>query len=77
MNCFYCKGELNQTTAAFTVELETCIIVIKDVPTDICTKCGQRSYSDKVFASIEEIVDKMRNTFTEVAVVHYSSNNVA
>jgi YgiT-type zinc finger domain-containing protein len=77
MKCFYCKGDLKQTGAAFTVELEDCIIVIKDVPTDVCQKCGQRSYSDPVAARIEEIANSMRNTFAEVAVVHYTANQVA
>jgi hypothetical protein len=59
------------------VELEDCIIMIKDVPTDICQKCGQKSFSDTVAARIEEIANSMRNTFTEVAVVHYTASHVA
>jgi len=77
MNCFYCKSELEHTHAAFTVELDTCIIVIKDVPTEICRKCGQRSYNEEVAAGIERITDNMRNTFTEIAVVQYAAHNVA
>ena len=77
MRCFYCMSELEHVNAAFTVELDNCIIVIKDVPTEICQKCGQRSYSDKVAIGIESIIDRMRNTLTEIAVVHYSSIDVA
>jgi len=77
MNCFYCKGELEHTRAVFTVELDNCIIVVKDVPTEICHKCGQRSYSEEIAARIERITNGMRNTFTEIAVVHFSENDVA
>ena len=77
MKCFYCKNEMEQKKAVFTVDLEKCIIVIKDVPTNICEKCGQRSYSDEVATHIEDIIDSVRNKLTEVAVVHYSEINVA
>ena len=77
MNCFYCRGELEHEHALFTVEVENCIIVIKNVPTDTCVKCGQKSYSDNVAARIEEMVNSMRSTITEIAVVHYSENIVA
>ena len=77
MNCFYCKGELEHTHAAFIVEMDSCIIVIKNVPTDSCSKCGQKSYSDSVAAQIEDTVNRLRNTITEIAVVHYPENNVA
>ena len=72
MSCFYCKGELEHTKAAFTVELDKCMIIIKNVPTDSCLKCGQKSYSDNVAAKIEETVNRMRSTITEIAVVHYT-----
>jgi len=77
MNCFYCKNVLEHNKAVVTIELDNCLIVIKDVPTETCMKCGQRSYSDEVAAQIEKITDSVRNTFTEIAVVQYSTNHVA
>jgi YgiT-type zinc finger domain-containing protein len=59
------------------VELEKCIIVIKNVPTDVCEKCGQKSYTDNVAKQIEKIINSTRNAITEVAVVNYSENLVA
>jgi YgiT-type zinc finger domain-containing protein len=73
MKCFFCKSELEHKKAVFTIELESCIIVIKDVPTDICEKCGQKSYSDDVAARIEEITEQSRDTLTEIVVVHFSA----
>ena len=77
MNCIYCKGELENTLAIFTIDLENRIIIIKDVPTDICQKCGQRSYKDDVAVHIEHIVSGLRNDHTEVAIIRYRQNNVA
>jgi len=59
--------------AVFTLELDSCIIIIKDVPTDVCEKCGQKSYNDGVAARIEEITEQTRDTLTEIVVVHFSA----
>jgi len=73
MKCFFCKSDLEQKNSVFTLELENCIIVIKDVPTEICERCGQKSYSDDVAARIEEITDQSRDTLTEIVIVHFSA----
>ena len=73
MKCFFCKSELEQKKSVVTLELENCIIVIKDVPTEICERCGQKSYSDDVASRIEEITDQSRDTLTEIVIVHFSA----
>jgi len=73
MKCFFCKTDLEHKKLAFTLELDNCIIIIKDVPTDFCEKCGQRSYSDDVAARIEEITEQSRDMLTEIVIVHYSA----
>ena len=73
MSCFFCKGEMVSKRAAFTLELDNCIIIIKDVPTEICEKCGQKSYTDDVAARIEEITEQTRDSLTEIVIVHFSA----
>ena len=73
MKCFFCKSDLERKKAVYTLELDNCIILIKDVPTDICDKCGQRSYSDEVASRIEEITELSRDSLTEIVVVHFSA----
>jgi len=72
MKCFFCKSELEHKNLVLTLELDNCIIVIRDVPTDICEKCGQKSYDDAVAARIEEITEQSRDTFTEIVIVYFS-----
>ena len=57
--------------------MDQCIIIIKKVPTEICLKCGQKSYGDEVARQIETIVNSMKNSITEIAVVQYFDKNVA
>jgi len=77
MDCFFCKGEMELENAAFMVELPHGIIVIKNVPTNICDRCGQKSYDNDVAKQIEQITNRLRSTVTEVAVVHYAESNAA
>jgi YgiT-type zinc finger domain-containing protein len=59
--------------AVFTLELDNCIIIIKDVPTEVCEKCGQKSYTDDVAARVEEITEQTRDSLTEIVIVHFSA----
>lgn len=73
MNCIVCKGNLENKITNFIVDLDNCIIIVKGVPSQVCSQCGEVSYSHEVAKRLEEITDKMKNAFTEVAIVHYSS----
>ena len=72
MKCFMCKGTLENKLTNFIADMGNCIIIVKDVPSQVCTQCGEVSYSNEVAEQLEKIVDKMKNAMTEIAVVHYS-----
>ena len=71
MTCLMCKGELIDKRTNFIVDLGECIIIVRDVPSQVCSQCGEVSYSHEVTKNIEAIVGKMRTVMTEIAVVHY------
>ena len=72
MKCFMCKGTLENKLTNCIADMGNCIIIVKDVPSQVCTQCGEVSYSNEVAEQLEKIVDKMKNAMTEIAVVHYS-----
>lgn len=72
MTCFMCKGILEDKLTNFIADLENCIIIVKDVPSQVCTQCGEVSYSNDVAKRLEEIINITKNALTEIAVVHYS-----
>lgn len=76
MICFYCKGDLIETTTTYMEDLGKCIVIIKNVPCNKCQQCGEISYSGTVVRQIERIIAKLQNTLTEIAVVNYN-NDVA
>ena len=71
MRCLFCKGTLEEKTSAFTLELDGCIVVVKNVPSHVCSQCGETSFSDEVYRELEKVVDQLRGTISEVAIVNY------
>lgn len=76
MRCFFCKGELTDSTTTHVVTLDNCIIIVKNVPCSRCAQCGETFFSDEVAERLEQIVRECRTAVTEIAVVNYS-NKVA
>jgi len=68
MNCFMCKGKLEEKNTTFMVELDNCIIIIKNVPSLVCEQCGEVLYSNEVSKQLE----KLRNSITEITIINYS-----
>ena len=72
MRCFFCKGELADSTTTHVVTLDNCIIIVKNVPCSRCAQCGETFFSDEVAEHLEQIVKQFRAAVTESAVVNYS-----
>ena len=72
MKCFFCKGELENSTTTHVVTLAGCIIIVKNVPCDRCVQCGETFFSDDVTERLEHIVQNLRAIVTEIAVVNYT-----
>lgn len=77
MTCFMCKGRLVDKPTTFLTDLGDCIVVIKGVPSQVCTQCGEVSYSNAVAHKLEELIKLLRRSPTEIAVIHYDAKKVA
>ena len=72
MTCFMCKGKNEDKLTTFMVEVEQSVIIVRNVPSQVCKQCGEISYSDEVARKIETIVNVLKNTISEISVVSYS-----
>ena len=70
MNCFMCKGDLEEKKVNYVVDLEDTII-IKGVPARVCTQCGEQYFDDETAENIEKIVNQLKQLSTEVTIVNY------
>lgn len=71
MNCFMCKGKLEEKKINYVVDLEDTIIIIKGVPAKVCSKCGEQYFDDETSKNIEKIVEQLKELSTEVTIVNY------
>lgn len=74
MTCFYCKGDMKESTTTYMEDLGSCIVIIKNVPCTKCSQCGEVSYNGTVIRQIEKIIEQLKNSLTEVAIVNFSTN---
>ena len=77
MTCFVCKGHLEDKLTTFMVDVGNCIIIVKNVPSQVCKQCGEVSYSNDVAEQLESIIKAMRKSLTEIAVINYTDKVVA
>ena len=73
IQCFYCKENMADDLSNYMVDSNGHFIIIKNVPCHKCSQCGEVSYSGAVVARLEEIVAKLQETLTEVAIVEYAA----
>ncbi len=73
MNCFFCKGTLNESKTDHIVTLANCIIIIRNVPCEECSQCGETYYSDEVATKLEDIVKQVKFIVRDVAIFEYAN----
>ena len=74
MECFMCKGQMEDKKVKYLVDLENTIIIIKDVPAKVCQKCGEKYFEDDTAKNIEKIVNQLKDLTVEFTVVPYKDN---
>ena len=72
MRCFMCKGHLEDKLTTFMVDTSKCIVIVKNVPSQACSQCGEVSYSNDIAKRLEKMVDSLRSSVTEIAVTNYT-----
>jgi YgiT-type zinc finger domain-containing protein len=73
MTCFMCKGTLQDGTSNFTADFNKCIVIVRNVPSCICSQCGEVSYNEETAKRLEDIVHSLTEPVkTEIAVVSYT-----
>jgi len=73
MTCFFCKGEKENGTTIDVTDLGSCIVIVRGVPCYKCMQCGETTFDLNVGERLEQIVDALKDSISEIAVVQYSS----
>ena len=73
-DCFRCKGSIAPKTKTHAVTLDSCVIIVKNVPSFVCKQCGESYFADDVMQNLESIIDRLENLIKEVAIVDYADS---
>ena len=58
--CYYCKGTTEIRKVDVDFRWGDKLFVVKKVPVEICTKCGERYYSPEVSRKIDQVVKESK-----------------
>lgn len=71
MNCPLCRGKLERGTITFPVMLDGVLLIIKNVPADVCNQCGEEFIPNTVAKIIEKTVEGARSSKAEIEIISY------
>ena len=70
--CPVCRGGMRQQgTTTFTVELGFGVVVVRDVPAQVCDLCGADWIEDATAETLERIVEQAREKHPVVEVANW------
>ena len=70
-HCPLCGGEKQPGTTTFAVDLKFGVVVVREVPAFVCTKCGDAWIDDPVAAKLEGFVAEARRKHTMVEIMQW------
>lgn len=74
MRCIVCKhGETEPGRVTISIERQGSVVVIRDVPADVCATCGEEYLSTPVLKELETAVEQAQGAGLDVAVRHYKA----
>jgi len=71
--CPLCGGKMSDGTTAAPFFIDERVIVIKDVPAEVCGDCGEAYMKSIVVGRIESLLDRLEDLHSEVSIVHYEA----
>lgn len=67
--CPICGGRRVPGATTFAVDLGFGVVVVRNVPAQVCAQCGEAWLDDTVAARLERYVEKARENRQQVAVL--------
>jgi YgiT-type zinc finger domain-containing protein len=66
MRCVFCGGKVIAKNVTFIYEQGEQLLVIRDVPAEVCTMCGERTFSPEI---TDEIIKFAKQRFEPVKLL--------
>jgi YgiT-type zinc finger domain-containing protein len=66
MRCVFCGGKIISKNVTFIHEQGEQLLLIRDVPAEVCTNCGEKTYSPEI---TDEIIKFAKQRFKPVKLL--------
>jgi YgiT-type zinc finger domain-containing protein len=74
MKCVLCKhGTTHEGIVNVTLERDNCIIILKDVPADICENCGEYYLSQSTTGAVLSRAERVIDRNAEVEILRFAA----
>ena len=74
MTCVLCKnGETRPGTVTVTLERGKTVVVVRDVPADVCENCGEYYLDGSVAQEVYQRAEAAVARNAEVEILHYAA----
>ncbi len=71
--CPLCGGGMDEGVTTMPFFIAEKVVVIKNVPAEICADCGEAYMQSRVVGDIESILDRLEELHSEVSIIHYKA----
>ena len=75
--CPLCGGAKRNSATTFTVDYNSGVVVVRNVPALVCNQCGEEWIPDEIAAKLESIVSSARNEHRQIEVLNFAFNIAA
>lgn len=69
--CYFCGGKLESKITMLPFIIGDYIVVIKQVPAEVCTQCGEAVVNSDVAKKVDKMLKQAQNSGFEVSIVAY------
>ena len=70
-HCYFCGGKLKPGPATIPFVVDSNVIIVKEVPAEICVQCGEAIMSSDVAAVVDRLLKQAQQLGFEVSVLTY------
>ena len=69
--CYFCGGKLEARLSMLPFVVGDSVVIIKQVPANICTQCGEAVMDSEVAKQVDRIIKQAQHSGFEVSIVDY------
>jgi len=69
--CYFCGGRLRLGVTTIPFVFGSNVVVVKEVPAEVCTQCGEPVMSSQVAREVDSLLKQLVRPNLEVSVVTY------